>query len=218
MHVIDLDNWPRRDHFQLYNKMEFPHFIFTVQLDITDLWTNRSLSITSPTITLLYSITRAANRLPEFKQRIHGDQIVEYDLIHPLVTILGEDDLFGVTTLTYDEQFPAFAVMAEEQVAKASESVSMDEFPHDQEREITRDDLLSITILPWLAFTSFSITRKPQQDCIPLLAFGRVQAFGDRFLMPFYVNFHHALADGLHAARFVKFIEDEAGALADSIE
>lgn len=92
----------------------------------------------------------------------------------------------------------------------------MNEFPHDQEGKFVRDDLLSITILPWLAFTGFAITRKPQVDCIPLLAFGKVQAVGDRYLLPFFVNFHHALADGLHVARFVKYIEEEAQELADN--
>jgi len=47
-------------------------------------------------------------------------------------------------------------------------------------------------------------------DCIPLLAIGKVQPDHDRFYLPFYMNFHHALADGLHAARYVKYIEEEA--------
>ena len=92
----------------------------------------------------------------------------------------------------------------------------MNEFPHDQEGQFARDDLLSITILPWLAFTAFSLTRRPQVDCIPLLAFGKVLEEGYRNLLPFFVNFHHALADGLHVARFVKYIEEEARELAGS--
>jgi chloramphenicol O-acetyltransferase len=53
-------------------------------------------------------------------------------------------------------------------------------------------------------------------DSIPLLAFGKVQAKGDRYLLPFYANFHHALADGLHVARLVKYIEEEAQELTGS--
>jgi len=55
-----------------------------------------------------------------------------------------------------------------------------------------------------------------QVDCIPLLAFGKVQAAGDRYLLPFFTNFPHALADGLHVARFIKYIEQEAQELAGS--
>ena len=86
----------------------------------------------------------------------------------------------------------------------------MSEFPHDQEGKFARDDLLSITILPWLAFTGFAIARKPSEDCIPLLAIGKVQQNDERYLLPFYVNFHHALVDGLHVAKLVKYIEEEA--------
>jgi len=217
MRVIDQSTWLRKAHFQLYTGFEFPHVNICLQLDITELWKKRSLAGVSTTVTLVHTITKAANRLPELRQRIRGGDVVEHEVIHPLITILGDNDLFGVVTLTYDESLATFASHADEIIAKAKRNASLIEFPHDQRGEFPRDDLLSITILPWLAFTSFSITRKPQTDCIPLLAFGKVQPFGDRYMLPFYVNFHHALADGLHAARFVKYIEDGASTLADSL-
>lgn len=214
MRVIDVESWPRREHFRLYRGFEFPHVNICVQLDITALWANRARTSASPTVILVYTITKAANRVPEMRQRIRGEQLVEHEVIHPLITVLGDDDLFGVVTLTYEACFATFASKAAESLAKAKEGTSLNEFPHDQEGKFVRDDLLSITILPWLAFTGFAITRKPQVDCIPLLAFGKVQAVGDRYLLPFFVNFHHALADGLHVARFVKYIEEEAQELA----
>ncbi len=214
MRVIDVESWPRREHFRLYRGFEFPHVNICVQLDITALWANRARTSASPTVILVYTITKAANRVPEMRQRIRGEQLVEHEVIHPLITVLGDDDLFGVVTLTYEACFATFASKAAESLAKAKQGTSLNEFPHDQEGKFVRDDLLSITILPWLAFTGFAITRKPQVDCIPLLAFGKVQAAGDRYLLPFFVNFHHALADGLHVARFVKYIEEEAQELA----
>jgi chloramphenicol O-acetyltransferase len=216
MRVINLESWPRSEHFHLYSGFEFPHVNICVRLDITELWANRARAGASPTVTLVYIITKAANRVPELRQRIRGEQVVEHEVIHPLITVLGDDDLFGVVTLTYDACFATFASKAAESLAKAKEGTSLNEFPHDQEGQFARDDLLSITILPWLAFTAFSLTRRPQVDCIPLLAFGKVLEEGDRNLLPFFVNFHHALADGLHVARFVKYIEEEARELAGS--
>lgn len=211
MRVIDQLNWPRREHFQLYSGFEFPHVNICVQLDITELWEDRSLVGASPTISLIYVITQAANRVPELRQRIRGEQIVEHEIVHPLITVLGDNDLFGVVTLDYDADFTTFASHAAECLARAKEEgISMNEFPHDQEGKFPRDDLLSITILPWLAFTGFAIARKPSQDCIPLLAIGKVHKNEGRYLLPFFVNFHHALADGLHAARLVKYIEEGA--------
>lgn len=217
MRVIDTLHWPRSTHFQLYSGFEFPHVNICVQVDITDLWNKRADVGASPTVALVHTITKAAHRVPELRQRIRGEEVVEHEVVHPLITILGDNDLFGVVTLTYHPSLATFAAQAAETIAKAKHNASLREFPHHQDGKFPRDDLLSITILPWLAFTGFSITRRPQNDCIPLLAFGRVQACADRYNMPFYVNFHHALADGLHAARFVKYVEEEAGALADTV-
>ncbi len=218
MHVIEQETWPRGEHFRLYSGFEFPHVNICVQLDITELWSNRDRAGASPTVTLVYAVTKAANRVPEFRQRIRGEQVVEHEVVHPLITVLGDDDLFGVVTLTYDGSFETFASKATESLAKAKDGTSLKEFPHDQEGKFARDDLLSITLLPWLAFTGFAITRKTQLDCIPLLALGKVQAAGDRYLLPFFTNFHHALADGLHVAHFIKYVEEEALELAGSFE
>ena len=216
MRVIEQESWPRREHFRLYSGFEFPHVNICVQVDITELWANRARADASPTVALVYIVTKAANRVPELRQRIRGEQVVEHEVVHPLITVLGDDDLFGVVTLTYDVCFATFASKAAESLAKAKEGTSLNEFPHGQEGRFARDDLLSITILPWLAFTAFSLTRRPRVDSIPLLAWGKVLEQGDRNLLPFFVNIHHALADGLHVARFVKYIEEEARELAGS--
>jgi chloramphenicol O-acetyltransferase len=187
-----------------------------MQVDITDLWVNRDRVDASPTIALVYIITKAANRVPELRQRIRGDQVVEHDVVHPLITVLGDDDLFGVIPLAYDPSFASFAANAGEYISKAKESPSLTEFPHDQEGKFERDDLLSITLIPRLAFTAFSLTRRPQVDSIPLMALGKVLEEGDRNLLSFFVNTHHALVDGLHISRFVEYIEEEARELAGS--
>ena len=213
MRVIEQESWPRREHFRLYNGLDFPHVNICVQLDITELWANRARAGASPTIALVYSITKAAHRVPEFQQRIRDEQIVEHEVVHPSITVLGENDLFGLVTLTYDARFATFAANATDALAKAEGGTSLNDFPNDQQGESGRNDLLSISILPWLAFTSFAITRRPTES-IPVLALGKVQGAGERYLLPLFVNFHHALADGLHVARFVKFIEEETRRLA----
>ncbi len=217
MRVIEQEGWPRREHYRLYRGLAFAHVNICVQVDVTELWASRARAGASPTVTLVYAITKAANRVPEMRQRIRDEQVVEHELIHPSITVLGDNDLFGLVTLTYDSGFATFASKAEEDLAKAKGVTSLNDFPADQDGRLGRDDLLSITILPWLAFTSFAITRRPV-ECIPVLAFGKVQAVGDRYQLPFFVNFHHALADGLHVARLVKYIEEEARELAGTFE
>ncbi len=213
MRVIEQDGWPRREHFRLYSGLAFPHVNICVQVDVTELWSGRAGIGASPTVALVWAVTRAANRVPELRQRIRDSVVVEHDVVHPQVTVLGNDDLFGLVTLTYDPDFATFAPEAKESMARAREDATLSEFPYEQEGGPARDDLVSITILPWLAFTSFAITRKPTES-IPVLAIGRVQAAADRFLLPLNVNFHHALADGLHVARLVQYVEESCRELA----
>lgn len=217
MRVIDRESLARREHLRLYSGMEFPHVNICAQLDITELWIRRGRAGASPTVLLVFILAKAANRVPELRQRIRGEQLVEHEVVHPSITVLGEDDLFGLVTLTYDADFPTFAASMAEILEETQGSTSLKEFPLHLGGGSSRDDLLSITILPWLAFTSFAITRKPPTDCIPVMAYGKVQAAADRFLLPFFINFHHALADGVHVARFVKYIEEESRALAGGL-
>jgi chloramphenicol O-acetyltransferase type A len=42
---------------------------------------------------------------------------------------------------------------------------------------------------------------------VPKLAFGHIQADGARLWLPFSVEVHHALMDGLHVGRYVQAFE-----------
>ena len=73
--------------------------------------------------------------------------------------------------------------------------------------------MIHFTTLPWLHFTSFSHARNwGREDAVPKIAFGRADADGPRLWLPFSVEVHHALMDGLHLGRYVQDVE---AALAD---
>lgn len=134
---------------------------------------------------------------PNCGQRICGEQVIEHDVIHPVIPVLGADDLFSMCQLSYDACFRSFAADAEEQIEKAKEHVAMDGWPYDENGSLKRDDQLFVTVFPWFSLTAFSLTR-PSEDSIPLLAYGNVLIDGDCRRLPVSVNFHHGLVDGLH--------------------
>ena len=214
--VIDQETWPRREHFDIFREFDHPHISLSVQVDITDLWEKRRQLGASPTTGLVYVLAKAANSVPELRQRIRGGQVVEHDVIHPVIPVLGSADMFSPCPLFYNACFESFATDAEERIAKAKEHVSLDGWMYDEKANLKRDDLLSITVIPWLSLTAFSLTR-PSKDSIPLLSYGKVLRDGDRDKLPISIDFHHGLVDGLHIARFVEFTEEEAKALARSL-
>jgi chloramphenicol O-acetyltransferase type A len=70
------------------------------------------------------------------------------------------------------------------------------------------DDMLFMTAIPWVSFTSFMhpINMHPC-DSIPRFAWGKYFMEGERVRMPLSVQGHHAVLDGIHIARFYEKIQ-----------
>ncbi len=66
-----------------------------------------------------------------------------------------------------------------------------------------RDDLLYMTAIPWVSFTSFvHPMRLHPADYVPRFAWGKYFEEGKRLKMPLSVQGHHALLDGIHMGKF----------------
>ncbi len=196
MRTIDLSTWPRRKHFEVFNAFDYPHINLTANVEITALQAlvkQRSLSLN---ITLVYLFARVANAIPEFRYRIRDGQVVEHDVVHPSTTILTEDDLFSFCTIPYVEDYATFAEEAEDIIAHIQEHFRLEDEPG-------QDDLLYMTSIPWVSFTSLQhpIHMHPVNS-VPRISWGKFFAEGDALKMPLSVQVHHALMDGVHIGRY----------------
>lgn len=193
---IDLGTWPRREHFKLFSTFDHPHFNMCASVDLTAFIPALKRRGISLTVGILYVISRAANAIPEFRYRIQGDNVVEHEIVHPSVTILVNEDLFSFCTMEYIEDFSEFAVSAAERISYVKEHPTLKNDPE-------QDNLLYMTALPWVSFTSFM---HPMQlhpaDSVPRFAWGKFFEEGESVKMPLSVQGHHALMDGIHMSRF----------------
>jgi chloramphenicol O-acetyltransferase type A len=202
MRTIDLQTWPRRVQFEMYKSLDYPHFNLCANVDLTAFLPYVKEHGISPTIAIVYLIARTANETPGFRLRIQGEGVVEYEVVHPSHTVLTPGDLFSFCTITYSTDFPVFAVEAERRIAYVKKNPTLEDGPG-------ADNLLFMTAIPWVSFTSFMhpIHLHPI-DSVPRFAWGRFCKQGDRTLMPFSVQVHHALMDGLHVGRYYEKIQD----------
>jgi chloramphenicol O-acetyltransferase type A len=99
MRTIDLQNWPRREHFQFYNAFNHPHFGMCANVDLTIFSPYVKQKGISFTVAIVYLVSHAANAIPEFRQRIRGEVVIEHEVVHPSITVLTGGELF---TLLYD--------------------------------------------------------------------------------------------------------------------
>jgi chloramphenicol O-acetyltransferase type A len=80
MRTIDLSTWPRREHFLKFIGFSYPHFNLCADLDLSIFLPAIKERGISPTVAVIYLIARVANELPEFRWRIHGEQVVEHEI------------------------------------------------------------------------------------------------------------------------------------------
>lgn len=206
--IINLDGWPRREHYEFFKPFPVPFFSITTTVDVAPLRKRLKARNVSFTIGLLYVLSSAANDVPQFRQRIHEDAPIEYERVHPGVTVLCEGDLFRFCFLTYFDSFDRFAREAKEAMATVRQGESLVHEPLVEEGRI-RDDMLYCTSLPWFPFSGMMHPLGPDPtDSVPRIAWGRFEEQEGKLVMPLNVQAHHAFIDGIHLARFFEKVED----------
>ena len=202
MRKIDMKTWPRRKHFALFNSFDNPHFSMCANVDATSFLTAARRRGVSFTVATAYLLSRAANAVTEFRLRIRGEEVVEHETIHPSVTIMADEELFSFCTITYTEDFPLFVENAEERIAHVKEHPTLEDEPG-------RDDLIFMSALPWVSFTSctHAIHLSPP-DSVPRITWGKTFTEGGIVKMPLGVQVHHAVMDGIHTGKYYMKVQD----------
>lgn len=200
---LDVQKWIRRDVFEFFRGFDKPYFNICTQLDITRLLLAlRERPGRSVSLAYHYFALRAANEIEPFRYRLKNGEVIVYDVIHGGTTVLLPSEIFTLVYFEYDTSFEKFMAGAERAVKDA---LSGD----GAFRPNPRDDMIHCTTLPWISFTSFSHARNwGHEDSVPKIAFGKFVKTNDRTLLPFSVEVHHALMDGLHVGRYVARLEE----------
>lgn len=203
MRHINLKTWSRGEHFKIFNTFDHPHFNMCANVDLTEFYPVVKQRGFSFNLAIVYVIARAANAIPEFRYRIQAGTVVEHEIVHPSTTIMADKDLFSFCTLHYVEDFSEFAARAAKRIANAMEHPTV-------ENKMEQDNLLFMTAIPWVSFTSFMhpIHLQPA-DSVPRFAWGKFFQDGEALKMPLSVQAHHAVMDGVHMGRFYAKVQDD---------
>ncbi|MDR2550661.1 MAG: CatA-like O-acetyltransferase [Desulfobulbus sp.] len=194
--IIDKADWPRRDLFEFFHKFDNPCFNISVQLEAANLHACAKDRKTSFFLLALYAILRAANTVPQMRQRIVAGNIVEFERIAVMTPIMTEQELFRQIWCEYT---PTFAAFAQENVPKVATAQRDAPVPMEDRGE----DFLCASCLPWLHFTSISQAEYNFGQAVPILAWGKMKNGS----IPISAKFHHGFVDGLHVGRFFAEME-----------
>jgi chloramphenicol O-acetyltransferase type A len=199
---LDTTTWARREVFEFFRGFDKPYFNICTQLDVTRLLALlRTRSDVSLMLAYHYFALRVANEIEPFRYRLREGKVIVHDVIHGGTTVLLPNENFTLAYFDYTEDFEKFIGAADRAVKEVVSGGGA--FKPDPS-----DDRIHFTTLPWVSFTSFSHARNwGREDSVPKIAFGKFIKENQRTLLPFSVEVHHALMDGLHVGRYVNRLE-----------
>lgn len=115
---------------------------------------------TSFFLAMLYAAVRAANGVPELRQRIRGDQVVEYDRCPSSHTVALPDGTYCYCSLEVDRPFREFLpyAAAEQERVKAAPTLEDGE---------DGESLFFVSCVPWLSYTALTSQPQRRRTAIP---------------------------------------------------
>ena len=145
---------------------------------------------------IVYLVSRVANEIPSFRQRIRGEKVIEYDQVHPSFSVQTKvSDVFSFCEVEYNRSPSIFMQAAKEQMKRMEEEPVLE----DQ----GQDDYIFLSCLPWISFTGLThAMHYHPSDSIPRITWGKYFQEGDKIKMPLSLQVHHALVDGGHVGQY----------------
>lgn len=196
MKKIDLNTYPRRSHYEYFKSLAYPYVGVTANVDVTKLVRFAKERGGSTFLACLWTAANAANRIPELRQRIVGEEILEFDHCDTAHTVALTDTTFCNCRTDCRmplEDFLSCGRQRQEEAKRRHGFVST----QDDETE-----LIFVSCTPWLSFTQVIQPVPIPADCNPRIVLGKYIAEGEKLLLPLHIQCNHALVDGYHLGRF----------------
>jgi chloramphenicol O-acetyltransferase type A len=203
--LLDIENWPRKDHFHFFRKFDEPFFGATVNIDCTKAYDAAKTTGVSFFLYYLHKTLAAVNAVEPFRYRISGEQIHIYDRVDASPTISRDDGSFAFSLVEYHPDLAIFIKMAKDEIERIRIT------PGLFTRQFDDANIIHFSALPWIDFTSLSHARSfSLPDSCPKISFGKMTVSENgKKSMPMSVHVHHGLMDGFHAGQFIDRLQLE---------
>ena len=200
--LIDMNGYERKAHFDYFRSLQYPYVGVTVNQDVTDAYAFSKSAGQSFYLAILHAVALAADNVPELRQRIRGNQIVEYPECPTSHTERAQGEKYCYCTVHHHMGLEEYFACAEEARQKCAENGI------SEEEDV--ESMYFISTLPWLHYTSLIQPVACGDESNPRFTWGQYQKTETgRIIMPVSILAHHALVDGCHIARFYDELRKE---------
>ena len=198
---VDISTWERRSTYEFFLDYEDPYFNIAANLDVTALYRFCKTNNVAFSLAILFESLQSANEIREFRLRMLGEKVVEFDRIEATQTILNDDETFSFCYFEFKDDIVEFDRAGKLARDKYKKLKTFDV-------ETDRVDLIYYSAIPWVSFTSFKhASRHNNRQTVPRMVFGKIFDEGEKKRMPFSVEVHHALVDGIHVGKLFNLFQ-----------
>jgi chloramphenicol O-acetyltransferase type A len=197
---LDLNHWPRKEHFEFFHSFEDPYYGVCVTIDCTCAYRFVKARGMSFFLYCLYQTLAASQQIEAFRYRIEQDEVFLYDRIDGGSVIDRPDGTFGYGFLPYSEKLEEFLDAAHHEMARIRSTTGLP--------RTTANNIIRYSSLPWIDFTSLSHARAfSRPDSCPRITFGKMTEHDGRRTMPLSIHVNHALVDGLQLGQYLELFQ-----------
>ncbi|MBE5961810.1 MAG: chloramphenicol acetyltransferase [Lachnospiraceae bacterium] len=198
--VVDLKNWERKMHYEIFRQYENPRYDISFELDITSFYQKIKSQNLSFTLSFIHAVATAANEIEAFRYRFEDGQPVLYHKISGIsFTYLNfNTELMKNVVVELKDDSYEFVLYAKK-------------IAQEQKAYFTGplgNGIYQFSCIPWISYTHISHTDSGKKDnAVPIFDWGKYVERDGRKLLPFSVQVHHSFVDGIHIEKFAERLQ-----------
>lgn len=200
--IIQLESFQRKESILFFKDFVNPNVSVTCMVNASECYRRAKAFGEKFFHHYLHAILRAVNEIKELHYRFTSTgEIAYYDRIDVLSPIrLPGHDSFTTLRFPYIVDREAFIASVKETIKNAE-----GESAFGEEENLEEYDVVLVSAIPDLPFTSISYTQKHRHgNDFPLINVGQKEADGR---MPIAICVNHAFVDGQHLSRFYSLLQ-----------
>lgn len=200
---FDIEHWNRKVAYYYFLDFKNPFAHLGAEIDITELYTYVKEKGYSLNLANTYIAARLGNEIENFRLRIEDGEVYIYDVVHAGQTIGYDDGTYTNINTSMKSTLCEFDAHERQHIIEHKRVKRNESGPNE-------GDLIFMTTIPWVSFTSFQQPNNGTASSNPKVAFGKVKEMNGRKLLPICVEGHHSLMDGYQLSQFINGFEDYA--------
>ncbi|NMH89504.1 CatA-like O-acetyltransferase [Flavivirga algicola] len=201
MKIIDINTWNRKQHYEHFCGLKDPYFGVIIPFNVTKAYKFSKENSISFFAKYLHDCMKAINAIDNFRYRIEGGNVVDYETIHASATIMRNDKTFGFSFIEYHNDLNIFV----KNIRNEKERIENSTVLYPPQNGL---NCIHCSAIPWFHFSGHKEPVSGELDSVPKIAFSKMNEVNKELMMNVSIHVNHALVDGYHVGLFSEKLQE----------